>query len=123
MTSEKFNQILEETLSKCKSTLGVKANEYATSDRLHNFKVAAELQACTPMTALAGMMAKYTVSVYDLIDRVEHGVEVPLELWDEKIGDHINYLILLSAMVREDFEEERTENNDADTRSIIGFRK
>ena len=107
MTSEKFNLILEETLDKCKNTLGVKAEEYATSDRLHNFKVAAEIQNCTPMTALAGMMAKHTVSVYDLIGRAEYGVDVPLELWDEKIGDHINYLILLSAMVR---ENEKTED-------------
>ena len=102
MTSEKFNQLLEETLDKCKNTLGVKAEEYATSDRLHNFKIAATLQGCSPMTALAGMMAKHTVSVYDLIGRVEYGVDVPLELWDEKIGDHINYLILLSALVREE---------------------
>ncbi len=77
--------------------------EYATSDRLHNFKVAAELQNCTPMTALAGMMAKHTVSVYDLIQRQENGADVSPEMWDEKIGDHINYLILLSAMVRENF--------------------
>ena len=107
MRSEKFNQILEETLEKCKKTLGVKAEEYATSDRLHNFKVAAELQNCTPMTALAGMMAKHTVSVYDLIRKAESGEAVPTELWDEKIGDHINYLILLSAMVR---ENEKTED-------------
>lgn len=109
MTSEKFNQILEETLEKCKNTLGVKAEEYATSDRLHNFKVAAELQNCTPMTALAGMMAKHTVSVYDLIGRAEYGVDVPLELWEEKIGDHINYLILLSAMIRENLEKKENE--------------
>lgn len=112
MTSEKFNQLLEETLDKCKNTLGVKAEEYATSDRLHNFKVAADLQNCTPMSALAGMMAKHTVSVYDLIGRVEYGVDVPLELWDEKIGDHINYLILLSALVREDRKEDVSCKNN-----------
>ena len=102
MKSERFQKVLEETLDKCVKTLGVKSNEYATEDRLHNFKIAAEIQNCTPMTALAGMMAKHTVSVYDLIGKAERGEAVPLELWDEKIGDHINYLILLSAMVREE---------------------
>ena len=73
---------------------------------MHNFKVAAEIQNCTPITALAGMMAKHTVSVYDLIKKQENGFVVPREMWDEKIGDSINYLILLSALVQERFDEE-----------------
>ena len=84
----------------------MKSNEYATEDRLHNFKVAAEIQNCTPITALAGMMAKHTVSVYDLIKKQENGFVVSREMWDEKIGDSINYLILLSALVQERFDEE-----------------
>ena len=40
------------------------------------------------------MMAKHTTSVYDM---VESGKPYSLELWDEKITDHINYLILLRA--------------------------
>ena len=47
------------------------------------------------------MMAKHTVSVYDLIQKQEHGVGVSKEMWEEKIGDSINYLILLSALVEE----------------------
>jgi hypothetical protein len=75
-----------------------KAREYATEDRLHNFKVAAALQGCTPAQALAGMMAKHTVSVYDM---ARNGREYPQALWDEKITDSINYLLLLAAVVRE----------------------
>lgn len=52
-------------------------------------------------SALGGMMAKHTVSVYDLIRMEEAGAKVKKELWMEKIIDHINYLILLWAMVRE----------------------
>ena len=106
MKTERFVSILNERLNKCVDVLGVKANEYATEDRLHNFKVAAELQNCTPITALAGMMAKHTVSVYDLIQKQEQGYVVTREMWEEKIGDHINYLILLSALVEEKFDEE-----------------
>ncbi len=106
MKYDRFNEVLETTIKKCIDTLSVKSNEHATEDRLHNFKVAAEIQNCTPITALAGMMAKHTVSVYDLIKKQENGFVVSREMWDEKIGDSINYLILLSALVQERFDEE-----------------
>lgn len=111
MTNDRFQIAIYERIDKCLSTLGVKQEEYSTdSDRLHNFKVAAEIQGCTPITALAGMMAKHTVSVYDLIQRQEQGFVVSRELWDEKIGDSINYLLLLDALVQEKEDEERKED-------------
>ena len=59
MTSKRFNEIIGDQLDRCEHILCVKAKEYATDDRLHNFKVAAALQG-TPRQALAGMMAKHT---------------------------------------------------------------
>lgn len=115
MKYDRFNEVLETTIKKCVDTLGVKADEYATEDRLHNFKVAAEIQNCTPITALAGMMAKHTVSVYDLIQKQEQGYVVSREMWDEKIGDSINYLILLSALVQERFDEETQSSDECGT--------
>ena len=106
MDTERFNGIINSRIAKCTDVLCVKANEYATEDRLHNFKVAAEIQNCTLITALAGMMAKHTVSVYDLIQRQEQGFVVEDALWDEKIGDSINYLLLLTALVQEKKDEE-----------------
>lgn len=108
MNSKDFEKALEGRLERCKEVLGVKASEYATSDRLHNFKVAAVLQQESPIKALGGMMAKHTVSVYDLIEAENDGQDIPIELWDEKIGDHINYLLLLWALVIES-EELRVE--------------
>ena len=101
MTSDKFTEVIADRIKKCLDTLGVKADEYATSDRLHNFKVAGKIQNCTPIKALGGMMCKHTVSVYDLINDFESGKNVPVELWDEKIGDSINYLLLLTALIHE----------------------
>lgn len=46
-------------------------------------------------------MAKHTVSVYDLIDDYEQGKAIPKEMWAEKIGDSINYLLLLTALLEE----------------------
>ena len=98
MTATEFERIFEEQVERSRIVLVNKASEYATEDRLHNFKVAAALEGKTPEQALAGMMAKHTVSVYDM---AESGMPYPIELWQEKITDHINYLFLLNAIVRE----------------------
>ena len=98
MTATEFERIFEEQVERSRIVLVNKAGEYATEDRLHNFKVAAALEGKTPEQALAGMMAKHTVSVYDM---AESGLAYPIELWQEKITDHINYLFLLNAIVRD----------------------
>lgn len=102
MKVKEFNEIVAAQIKNSTDILCVKANEYATEDRLHNFKVAAELQGCTPKQALAGMMAKHTVSVYDLCMSDKTASRA---MWDEKITDHINYLLLLKAVVEEELEQ------------------
>jgi hypothetical protein len=97
MKIDEFNKVVEEQIKSIKSTLVQKAKEYATDDRLHNFKVAAVIENCTPRQALMGMMAKHTVSVYDMAASLD---EFPMALWNEKITDSINYL-LLRALVEE----------------------
>lgn len=105
MTNENFETMLNDTFDKIKSVLLAKAGEYAADgDRLHNFKRAAHLQGKTPVSALAGMMCKHTVSIYDLINGYEEGRAIEPNLWDEKIIDNINYLILLRAVLREERE-------------------
>ena len=99
MTSERFERLLDEQLEQCRSVLCSKAAEYATEDRLHNFKVAAAVQGNDPKQALAGMMAKHTVSAYDMC---ASGTDYPMELWQEKITDSINYRLLLNALVRDE---------------------
>lgn len=99
MTPEDFANHVHMKFRICEDTLIDKAREYAPGeDRLHNFKVAAQLQGIEPKKALAGMMAKHTISVYDmcLSDQI-----FPNSVWDEKIIDHINYLFLLSAIMAE----------------------
>ena len=98
MTPETFESIISAQIVNCETILCSKAKEYATADRLHNFKVAGALQGISPVQALMGMMTKHTVSVADMC---MSGKAYPQELWDEKITDSINYLLLLSALVRE----------------------
>ena len=47
--------------------------------------------------ALVGMMTKHTVSVYDMVNG---GQAYASDKWDEKIGDLINYLLLLRVAVK-----------------------
>lgn len=100
MNQQDFMSTVLVQLKRSDNVLAQKGIEYATdADRLHNFKVAAKLQGVSPRVALAGMMAKHTVSVYDMCMSED---EYVLEIWDEKLTDHINYLLLLACIVQEE---------------------
>ena len=103
MTNVEFSKVLECQLDRCRNVLVFKEKEYdlETNDRFHSFKVAGELQGLTPKQALCGMMCKHTVSVFDMVMADE---DYPIEKWDEKITDNINYLLLLRGLI----EEEKT---------------
>lgn len=102
MRNDRFNRLFKETMKKCEDILVKKGVEYSSaSDKLHNFKASASLQATTPFVALRGKMAKHTISIYDMLNS---GKNFPVEVWDEKIIDHINYLILLRGLIVEEHE-------------------
>lgn len=104
MTNKEFDKYLEERLQMIRNTLSHKAKEYASNrDRMHNFNVAAVLQGCTPERALFGMAAKHLVSVSDMVWALDDDAIQPkptLQMWDEKLGDAVNYLCLLDAMIQ-----------------------
>ena len=101
MNAEQFNKIVDARCDKIKATLTKKAGEYASdTDRFHNFTVAARMIDTTPEKALKGMMLKHEVSVMDLIEWADVAPEKLTEaLIDEKIGDNINYLLLLEGLL------------------------
>jgi len=102
MNQAMFDLVLRKAHDRQKSVLCQKATEYArSSDRLWNFKKAATLCDSTPEKALLGMLVKHLVSVSDLCRDLEDGIEHPLPLWVEKIGDSQNYLLLLEALILE----------------------
>ena len=100
MKAEVFNELVKSSLDNCESTLIRKGQEYASDgDRLHNFRISAELQDITIPKSILGMMTKHTVSVYDMVNSGESFSSFD---WDEKIGDLINYLLILRAAVAEE---------------------
>jgi hypothetical protein len=102
MVPEKFNEILEARLNEIRERLGSKAAEYArNNDRLSNFKKAANLMECGMPRAMLGTWSKHVVSITDFILDTEKGINHSDADWNEKIGDAINYLILLEAIIKE----------------------
>lgn len=97
-----FNDLVAKQFEACMNVLCCKQEQYAlNNDRLSQFKNVAAFRQQTSKQALAGMMIKHTSSVYDLIDKEAAGEEVGLGMWEEKITDHINYLVLLMGLVCE----------------------
>lgn len=103
MTKEQFDSIVATRCSSITKVLVEKAKEYASEeDRLHNFKYAGKRLNCSPERALVGMKEKHSVSVMDMIRDIENGTfKRDMAYINEKIGDEINYLILLEALLKE----------------------
>jgi hypothetical protein len=99
MNGKDFNEILARRIQEIGRVLDSKAQEYAIGDRLYNFKRAASILRITPGRALLGMFIKHLVSVMDLVDG---SIPNTKAMRDEKIGDAINYLILLEAILTEE---------------------
>lgn len=104
MKQQEFEKAIEEQIDYCRALLTQKGKEYAgeCTDRLSAFKTAAALRGCTSKEALCGMMAKHTISIYDMC----RGGEYSREKWIEKITDNINYLLLLRAILEEENSNE-----------------
>jgi len=99
MNLEKFNEIIDEVFSQCKTLLTKKGDEYTgKEDRLEQFKIAATIKRETPLESLSGMMIKHTTKLYGKIGDYP-GIISNVDEWEEVINDHINYLILLKAVL------------------------
>jgi len=114
MTTREFNARCASQINRCLSLLDVKKDEYGMSgDRLHNFRAASQLTGRAMPEVLAMFMLKHIVSIYDMCLSCDI-LEISEDMWKEKIGDAINYLLLLSAMVIKpdlpQYVEEKEEN-------------
>jgi hypothetical protein len=107
MDAQTFDIVIDEQMNRSRNMLTTKNGAYnPNEDKLHIFKRTAMLRGTTPQGALSGMMAKHTGSIYDMC---ESGKEYPIEVWNEKISDHINYLLLLRAVVE---DQRKLTNSD-----------
>ena len=117
MTQEKFNAFAKNFVKQTTSVLYAKGKSYALNrdDRLEHFKRAAEYLSTTPKEACLAQLTKHLISIRDMVCMRrpysdKETVEFSPEQWDEKIGDAINYLVLLRALVID--EEINNVTND-----------
>jgi len=96
MKQKEFDKLVEHRMEVCKETLGLKAKHYATvGDRLHNFKDGAFINNCTPEQYALSLVTKHIVAIKDAI---LSGKLMSEEFAEEKIGDIINYMLLIEAL-------------------------
>lgn len=99
MKHSDFNLIVEKRKESISAVLSQKSEEYSSEgDRFHNFKRAAAILETTQEKALMGMLAKHIVSVLDIVNNPDKCSSAVI---DAKIGDSINYLILLEGTLYE----------------------
>ena len=104
MNHDKFIESISTTLTRCCDLLIEKGREYNSEvDRLAAFKQAGALERTTPQRALFGMVAKHLVSLQNMCDAEIK--DYSPERWQEKIGDTINYMLLLQGLVDEEYQE------------------
>lgn len=107
MTTKELEIFFEEQLQRCREVLLQKGKEYTPdeTDRLSSFKTAANLQHTSLVNALLGMLSKHIVSLYDMSFV---GIEnYDLALWEEKITDALNYLFILTAILKEEKQNQK----------------
>lgn len=99
MNTPEFNKIVEAQLDRIRNMLVKKAAEYnLDEDRLSVFKHGAGLSEETPEQVLYGFVLKHIISITDMINSKGAYSE---ELWNEKITDICNYLVLLQGLLRD----------------------
>ena len=102
MEEKDFQRVLTQRLQKIEQTLGQKAKEYAVKgDKLHNFNVGARITGQIREKVLWGFALKHYISFLDILDNVEKGKLPTEEMVDQKIGDLINYLVLVEASLKD----------------------
>ncbi len=107
MKHEQFREILEARINQMRRVLSTKASEYATdADRLANFKDGGIANKSTPEKFLWNLVSKHMIATRDFIFEIDDGTVRPMEYWDEKLGDIINYMVLLEALVEERLSKE-----------------
>ena len=113
MTSKRFDEVVAELQQWQNSTLPSKGGEYATEDRLHNFKQIANITGQTPMQVCYTLMMKHIVALGDKIFNRE---PMSQEFLNEKTGDPVNYLALLRGLYEDEMIEKGLWNTEKEAK-------
>lgn len=101
MEAEEFNKLVDDTLQNCEKLLRVKADEYATEDKLFNFKQPTSMLGCNQAEVCLAYQMKHYASLVKIAKELNEGEYPSEEFLNEKISDMINYCLLFKANVIE----------------------
>ena len=107
MDIQTFDELVERETKRMKDVMCSKSADYADgTDKLFNFKLAAELDGISPIEALRGMWLKHRCSLRQALDELLDGKDCrPEAWWIEKLTDDRNYSMLLQALLTEKYFE------------------
>jgi len=104
MREEAFFAIVHAQVELCIDVLEAKGKQYTVygdthrlEDRLGQFKIDLGDEV-PPLESLAGQMRKHTTRLYIMLENPNKVTEAE---WSETITDHINYLFLLSGLLKD----------------------
>ena len=99
MNQSTFEKLIIDRSLTIERTLVSKGEEYApgSDNPFHNFDECAKINDITAEQALWGFMMKHFISIKDMVSSAS---AYSPEVIDEKIGDMINYLILLEGIMK-----------------------
>lgn len=114
VSDEEMDKFINQRIELIKSTLLKKAKEYARNgDRLHNFNKGSKLYEKPREQVIYDFMQKHLISFDDMMRDLNSGDIKSIFMWEEKLGDIINYLVLLEASLKHRLlcqSEEATQN-------------
>lgn len=105
--SKDFDEVIQQTLDRCKELLIIKGKEYRrNNDPFHNFNEGSKISGLIPEKVLDGFLLKHEISINDMTNDIEKGI-LPIEdKVNEKFDDNIIYLLIKKAMILNRIKQE-----------------
>lgn len=120
MNQDKFFKFVDWRVKQIINTLIEKGEEYSKEDnKLHNFDVGAQMTGKLREEVLLGFVLKHQISLLDIIEDLKEGKIPKNYLVAEKLGDIINYYILLEASLQDRIQKEMNDRRERENKEIL----
>lgn len=102
VSGERFSHEITNRIEKIKEVLVKKSAEYIRrDDKLYNFNRASAVLDVSRESYLMNLSMKHIQSVIDMVEDIDNGKLHSNEYIEEKIGDIINYMIILEISLKQ----------------------
>lgn len=102
VSGERFSHEVTNRIEKIKEVLVKKSAEYIRrDDKLYNFNRASAILDVSRESYLMNLSMKHIQSAIDMVEDIDNGILHSNEYIEEKIGDIINYMIILEISLKQ----------------------